>query len=65
MLNGWVVVSAAGSGTYVADAENGRLDQFIVPGHGITGAPTSDGKHVFVVSNAGFVYALSITPPRS
>jgi outer membrane protein assembly factor BamB len=65
VVAGWVVVSAADSGTYVADAQSGRLDQFLMPGHGITGAPTSDGRHVFVVSNAGFVYALAITRPRS
>ena len=56
----WVVVSAADSGTYVADAENGRLNQFFSPGHGTTGAPTSDGRHVFVVTNAGFIYAMTM-----
>jgi outer membrane protein assembly factor BamB len=65
VVAGWVVVSAADSGTYIANADNGRLDVFLMPGHGITGPPTTDGRHVFVVSNAGFVYALSINRPRS
>jgi outer membrane protein assembly factor BamB len=65
VVAGWVVVSAADSGTYIANAETGRLDEFIMPGHGISGPPTTDGRHVFVVSNAGFVYALSITSPRA
>ena len=65
LIAGWLVVSAADSGTYVANADNGRLDEFLIPGHGVSGAPTTDGQRVFVVSNAGFVYALSISRPRS
>jgi len=56
----WVVLSAAGRGTYIADAETGRLDEFLSPGKGVSGPPTSDGKNIYVVSNGGFVWALSI-----
>jgi len=65
VIPGWVVVAAAGSGAYIADAETGRLDQFLAPGKGITGPPTTDGRHVFVVSNAGFLWALSIDRGRN
>lgn len=59
-LPGWVVVSAADSGAYVADAQTGKLDQFLAPGMGMSGPPSTDGKNVYLVSNAGFLWALSI-----
>lgn len=60
LVGRWVVVSAADMGTYVADAATGRLAQSLLPGHGISAKPTTDGRHIFVVSNAGFVYALTL-----
>ncbi len=61
LLGRWVVVSAADMGTYVADAST-RSPRAIplLPGHGISAKPTTDGRHVFVVSNNGFVYALTL-----
>lgn len=56
----WVVLSAAASGSYVADAKTGVLSQFLEPGDGVTAAASTDGKNVYVVSNGGFVWALSI-----
>ena len=51
---------APAAGEYVADAQTGRLYQFFSPGHGITGEPTTDGRQVYVLSNGGFLYALSL-----
>jgi hypothetical protein len=56
----YVLVSSAAGGTYVADAATGRLYQFFAPGHGVTAAPASDGRQVYVLSNGGYFYALGI-----
>jgi outer membrane protein assembly factor BamB len=56
----YVVVNTAAGGTYVANASNGRLYQFFVPGHGATAEPTTDGKMIYVLSNGGYFYALKL-----
>jgi outer membrane protein assembly factor BamB len=67
IINGYVIVSAAGGGgyltgggTYVADARTGRLLQFFFPGHGATAEATTDGRLVFLVSNNGYFYAFGL-----
>jgi outer membrane protein assembly factor BamB len=60
LLGGYVMVSAAGGGTYVADSATGRLCQFFAPGHGVTSAPATDGRQVYVLSNGGYFYALAL-----
>jgi hypothetical protein len=64
VVAGWLVVAAAESGAYVANADSGKLDTFMRTGYGVTGTPTTDGHRVYVVSNAGFLYALTIARPR-
>ncbi|MEO6952281.1 MAG: PQQ-binding-like beta-propeller repeat protein [Polyangia bacterium] len=56
----WVVLSAAAAGAYIADAQTGVLSQFLEPGDGVSAPASTDGKNVYVVSNGGFVWALSI-----
>jgi outer membrane protein assembly factor BamB len=56
----YLVVSAAERGTYVVDARSGQLVQFFSPGHGVTSDPTTDGSQVYVLTNAGFLYAFAI-----
>jgi outer membrane protein assembly factor BamB len=56
----YLLVSSAHAGTYVADARSGRLYQFFAPGHGVTSEATSDGRQVYVLSNAGYFYALGL-----
>jgi outer membrane protein assembly factor BamB len=63
LVRNYVMVSAAGGGTYVADAATGNLYQYFAPGHGVTSAPSSDGRLVYVLSNGGYFYALSIMGP--
>ena len=54
-----LLVSASDGGAYVVERERGRLLQLFAPGHGITAAPSVDGRRVFVLTNAGFLYAFS------
>jgi outer membrane protein assembly factor BamB len=60
LVQGFVLVSSARAGTYVADARDGRLYQFFAPGHGVTSEPTTDGRQVYVLSNGGYFYALAL-----
>jgi outer membrane protein assembly factor BamB len=60
VVNGYVMVSSAQGGTYVADAVTGRLYQFFAPGHGVTSEATTDGRQVYVLSNGGYFYALAM-----
>lgn len=60
ILGSWLLVSAADMGTYVVDASDGHLAQSILPGHGISAPPTTDGHHVFVLTNAGYLYAMTL-----
>jgi outer membrane protein assembly factor BamB len=64
---GYVMVSSSArkGGTYVADARTGRLYQFLFPGQGVTSAPSSDGRHVYVLTNLGYFYALQILRPAT
>lgn len=55
----YLLLSAAAGGLYLAQADDGRLLQFFAPGQGATGAPSAYGRHVYVLSNAGFFYALT------
>jgi outer membrane protein assembly factor BamB len=61
LLRRYLLVSSAGGGTYVADAVSGRLYQYFAPGHGVTSAPSTDGRQVYVLSNGGYFYALALT----
>jgi hypothetical protein len=60
LVDRYLMVSSSAGGTYVADAVSGRLYQFFFPGHGVTSAPASDGRQVYVLSNGGYFYALGI-----
>ncbi len=60
LVHGYVLVSAAGGGTYVANAISGRLYQYFAPGHGVTSPPATDGRQVYVLSNGGYFYALRL-----
>jgi outer membrane protein assembly factor BamB len=60
----WVVLGAATSGAYIADAQTGRLEQFLAPGEGISGTPSSDAHNVYLVSNLGFLWALGLEGGR-
>jgi outer membrane protein assembly factor BamB len=60
LVDGYVMVSSSGGGTYVADAASGKLYQFFFPGHGVTSAPATDGQQVYVLSNGGYFYALAL-----
>ena len=60
VLASYLLVSSAHAGTYVADARNGRLYQFFAPGHGVTSEPVTDGRQVYLLSNAGYFYALAL-----
>jgi outer membrane protein assembly factor BamB len=61
LVRGYVLVSAAGGGTYVADAHTGRLYSYFAPGHGITAEATTDGRQVYLLSNGGYFYALQLS----
>jgi outer membrane protein assembly factor BamB len=65
LVDGYVLVSSSTGGTYVADAVTGHLYQFFFPGHGVTGAPTTDGRQVYVLSNGGYFYAMQIRGARA
>jgi outer membrane protein assembly factor BamB len=65
LVHGYVLVSASGGGTYVADATSGHLYQFFAPGHGVTSSPATDGRQVYVLSNGGYFYALRLMSPGS
>ncbi len=58
LVNGYVLVSSASGGTYVADAASGRLYQYFAPGHGVTSEPVTDGRQIYLLTNNGFFYAL-------
>jgi outer membrane protein assembly factor BamB len=60
LLGRYLLVSSAHGGTYVADARSGHLYQYFSPGHGVTSEPTTDGRQVYVLSNAGYFYALAL-----
>jgi outer membrane protein assembly factor BamB len=64
LVGGYVLVSSAQGGTYVADAATGRLYQYFFPGHGVTSSPASDGRQVYVLSNGGYFYALGLQRPQ-
>ena len=63
VVDGHLVVSAANGGAYIADAATGRLEQFLFTGHGATGAPATDGRQIYVLSNGGYFYALALKRP--
>jgi outer membrane protein assembly factor BamB len=58
VVGSYVVVTSALGGAYVADVITGKLYQYFAPGHGVTGAPASDGRQVYLLSNGGYFYAL-------
>jgi outer membrane protein assembly factor BamB len=60
VVGGYVLVSSAQGGTYVADGASGKLYQYFGPGHGVTAEPVSDGRQVYLLSNGGYFYALRI-----
>ncbi len=60
LLGRYLLVSSAHGGTYVADARSGHLYQYFSPGHGVTSEATTDGRQVYVLSNAGYFYALAL-----
>jgi outer membrane protein assembly factor BamB len=64
VVGGYVMVSTAAGGTYIADAVSGRLYQYFFPGHGVTAEPTTDGRQIYVLSNGGYFYALAFSGRR-
>jgi outer membrane protein assembly factor BamB len=62
VVDRYVMVSSSAGGTYIADAGTGRLYQFFFPGKGVTSAPATDGRQVYVLSNTGYFYALALRP---
>ena len=63
LLGRYLLVSSAHGGTYVADARSGHLYQYFSPGHGVTSEAITDGRQVYVLSNAGYFYALALNKP--
>jgi outer membrane protein assembly factor BamB len=61
LTSGYILISASGGGTYVADAHTGALLSYFSPGHGVTAEATSDGRQIYVLSNGGYFYALSLS----
>ncbi len=55
-----LLVSAAAGGTYVVDRPSGRLMQYFDPGQGVSAPVASDGRQVYLLSNAGFLYAFTV-----
>lgn len=60
----YVLLSASNAGVYIAEAERGVLQQFLLPGHGATGEPVADADQAYVLSNGGYFYALGLQRPR-
>ena len=56
----WLMVSASDGGSFVVDPPSGRLLQFFDPGHGVTSMPATDGKQIYILTNAGFLYAFAL-----
>lgn len=59
-LGRYVLSSSSNGGTYVADAANGHLYQYFYSSFGITAPLMSDGRQLYVLSNGGYFYALTI-----
>lgn len=58
LWNGYLLISAAVSGLYVADAKTGELLQSFDPGQGATAPPVAVGSSVYLLSNAGAFFSL-------
>src|SRR5262249_24287713 len=60
LVHGYVMVSAAGGGIYVANAASGQRFQDFAPRPRVTSPPASDGRQVYLLSNGGYFYALAL-----
>lgn len=61
MISGdYVLYALSEDGLYVADKRTGVVHQYFQPGEGVSAPPTLAGDHMYVLSNGGYLYAMSI-----
>ena len=56
----YLFLTVSEQGLYVIDKRDGQLVQSFLPGNGITAAPAIRGDSMFVMSNGGILYAMSV-----
>ena len=56
----YLFLSVSEQGLYVIDKRDGQLVQSFLPGSGTTAAPVVVGDSLFVMSNGGILYAMSV-----
>jgi outer membrane protein assembly factor BamB len=56
----YLFLSVSEQGLYIIDKRDGQLVQSFLPGPGITAAPAVTGDSLFVMSNGGILYAMSV-----
>jgi|GEM_PF-3496819 len=61
----YVVFTSSNTGLYFVDIITQRLIEDFTPGVGISVGPTVQGNTVYVLSNGGYLYAVSLTPKGS
>jgi outer membrane protein assembly factor BamB len=60
LAGGYLLVSLSDAGLYVLDKASGRVLQYFDPGNGISATPTVLRDRLFLQSNGGFLYGLSL-----
>jgi outer membrane protein assembly factor BamB len=56
----YLFFGAASAGLFVVEKRSGKLVQQFNPGFGVSAAPTLGGGRLFVLSNGGVLYAMSV-----
>ena len=56
----WLLVPAQDGGLHFVELSTGRTLRIFDGGSGVAGEPGVDGGRVYVLSNAGFLYALEL-----
>ncbi len=59
-MGNYLVFSASGTGLYFMDFGKKKLIERFTPGNGISCMPTVKGNMIYVLSNGGYVYAISL-----
>jgi outer membrane protein assembly factor BamB len=56
----YLIFSGCRAGLFIVERSTGRLLQLFNPGRGACAAPTIDGKDVYILTNSGSLYALTL-----
>ncbi len=56
----YVIFALSADGVFIADKNTGKVHQYFDPGYGVSAPPAIHGDMMYVLSNGGVLYALSV-----